>query len=316
MAERNRYGQERYEDRNRESEWNREHRPGHEGEWEGRGYSPREQGYGQGGFSQWEGRGAWQPARHEGHGGYGPQGGFQGTGYGSQGGWDLDEGRFQTGRAASGWRGPQAGRGFEQAGYGAGGFGGYGTPGYGSRGYGPEEHRGSEEWRRQGTPEAPGSSYGGYAPQGFGGYGTRGGNYGGASSGRWMGEGYGGPSPEETRSGRYDMGRWGTIGRSGRGPQEHWPKSYTRSDERIREDLYERIVHHNYIDASDVAIAVSDGRVTLEGSVPERHMKHDIENIADECPGVKDIDNRIRVHSKAEHFEHAPERAAGTPGRK
>ncbi len=296
MAERERYrqGQERYEDRNREADWGRE-RQGHEGEWEGR-YGREPGGHGGGGFSQWEGRGAWQPARHETHGGYGSQGGFQGPGYSSQGGWDTDEGRFQAGR---GWRGPQGGRGFEQAGYGPGGYGGYGSSG--SSGYAEEPRRGREDWRRT---EAPGSSYGGYGPQGFGGYGTRGGNYGSVSSGRWMGEGYGGPSAEETRSGRYDFGRWGTVGRAGRGPQEHWPKSYTRSDERIREDLYERIVHHSYIDASDVAIAVSDGRVTLEGTVPERHMKHDIENIADECPGVKDIDNRIRVQAKGEHFEH------------
>jgi hypothetical protein len=100
----------------------------------------------------------------------------------------------------------------------------------------------------------------------------------------FMGEGYGGPVHPVTRA----------AGQRARDPR-HWPKSYTRSDDRIREDLYERIMHHDYIDASEVTVNVSQGMVTLEGSVPERHMKHDIENIVDGCPGVKDIDNRLRV---------------------
>jgi hypothetical protein len=33
----------------------------------------------------------------------------------------------------------------------------------------------------------------------------------------------------------------------------------------------------------------------LSGTVPERWMRHEIENIADDCPGVKDVDNNIRI---------------------
>jgi len=33
----------------------------------------------------------------------------------------------------------------------------------------------------------------------------------------------------------------------------------------------------------------------LDGTVPERRMKHAIEDLVDACPGVQDIDNRIRV---------------------
>lgn len=36
-------------------------------------------------------------------------------------------------------------------------------------------------------------------------------------------------------------------------------------------------------------------RVVLEGTVPSRHMKHAIEDLVDACPGVQDIDNRVRV---------------------
>jgi osmotically-inducible protein OsmY len=42
-------------------------------------------------------------------------------------------------------------------------------------------------------------------------------------------------------------------------------------------------------------VNVLAGKVTLEGTVPSRYMKHYIEDLADGCPGVQDIENRIRV---------------------
>jgi hypothetical protein len=102
----------------------------------------------------------------------------------------------------------------------------------------------------------------------------------------WMGEGYGGPThhvaPEPARPRRRDV-------------EQRWPKSYTRSDDRIREDLYEHIMRHDHLDASDVTIVVQQGKVTLDGVVPDRYMKHHIEDIADECLGVKEVENRLRV---------------------
>ena len=50
-----------------------------------------------------------------------------------------------------------------------------------------------------------------------------------------------------------------------------------------------------YIDSSDVTVEVSGAKVVLEGTVPERRMKHAIEDLTDACPGVQDIENRIRV---------------------
>ena len=73
------------------------------------------------------------------------------------------------------------------------------------------------------------------------------------------------------------------------------PKGYTRSDERIREDIYEQLLRTHYLDASNVTVEVQEGKVTLAGSVPERSMKHAIEDLSDACAGVRDIDNRIRV---------------------
>ncbi|WP_269510779.1 BON domain-containing protein [Burkholderia sp. IMCC1007] len=79
------------------------------------------------------------------------------------------------------------------------------------------------------------------------------------------------------------------------------PKGYTRSDERIREDVCERLAHALEIDVSDVTVQVSEGRVELDGTVPARWMKHDIEDIADDCTGVRDVENRVRVRRDGEH---------------
>ncbi|KVU43630.1 hypothetical protein WK69_18085 [Burkholderia ubonensis] len=73
------------------------------------------------------------------------------------------------------------------------------------------------------------------------------------------------------------------------------PKGYTRSDERIREDVCERLAGALGIDVSDVSVTVQDGRVELDGTVPVRWMRHGIEDIADSCMYVRDIENRVKV---------------------
>jgi osmotically-inducible protein OsmY len=78
------------------------------------------------------------------------------------------------------------------------------------------------------------------------------------------------------------------------------------SDERIREEIRAQLAQpfgrfdsselaDDRLVASDVTVTVDGGKVTLEGTVPERRMKHYIEDLVDACPGVQDIDNRIRV---------------------
>jgi hypothetical protein len=54
-----------------------------------------------------------------------------------------------------------------------------------------------------------------------------------------------------------------------------------------------------HIDSSEVTVEVRGGKVVLEGTVPDRRMKHAIEDLADAAPGVQDIENRIRVQSSA-----------------
>lgn len=73
------------------------------------------------------------------------------------------------------------------------------------------------------------------------------------------------------------------------------PKGYQRSDQRMREDICDQLMRTGHIDSSDVTVEVNGAKVQLDGSVPARWMKHVIENLADACPGVQDIENRISV---------------------
>jgi len=88
--------------------------------------------------------------------------------------------------------------------------------------------------------------------------------------------------------------------------QPDLPDDSRCSDERIRSEIRERLSRpfgrfdssepmDERLDASEVTVTVDAGKVTLEGTVPERRMKHCIEDLVDACPGVQDIDNRIRV---------------------
>ncbi len=73
------------------------------------------------------------------------------------------------------------------------------------------------------------------------------------------------------------------------------PKNYTRSDERIHEEVCERLAHTSTLDVSDVTVAVSGGVVTLTGSVDNRRIKYEVEDIADDTYGVTDVVNQIHV---------------------
>ena len=48
------------------------------------------------------------------------------------------------------------------------------------------------------------------------------------------------------------------------------PKGYMRSDERLREDISERLMQAYDIDSSEVTVQVQGGKVVLEGTVPNR----------------------------------------------
>lgn len=72
------------------------------------------------------------------------------------------------------------------------------------------------------------------------------------------------------------------------------PKGYTRSDERIREDICERLMNSPY-DASDVEVRVKNGEVTLTGHVRHRAEKWGIEDVIEDVVGVHDVHNQVRI---------------------
>ena len=73
------------------------------------------------------------------------------------------------------------------------------------------------------------------------------------------------------------------------------PKGYRRSDERIKEDVNDRLSDDYYLDASDVEVAVSNTEVTLTGTVRNRNDKRRAEDLADSVSGVTNVENRLRV---------------------
>jgi osmotically-inducible protein OsmY len=77
------------------------------------------------------------------------------------------------------------------------------------------------------------------------------------------------------------------------------PRGYRRSDERIREDINDRLTDHPYIDATDVEVSVASGEVTLTGAVESRQAKRLAEDIAESVSGVTNVENRLRVNRGA-----------------
>lgn len=75
------------------------------------------------------------------------------------------------------------------------------------------------------------------------------------------------------------------------------PRGWRRSDERLAEDVNERLTVHPDVDAGDIEVVVQDGEVTLTGTVDSRASKRLAEDIAADVSGVNDVHNRLRVGS-------------------
>lgn len=98
---------------------------------------------------------------------------------------------------------------------------------------------------------------------------------------------------ERSYGGGGDIARWSSEGEQsfrGRGP-----RGYRRSDQRILEEVCDRLTEDHEVDASDIDVKVESGEVTLEGTVPERRLKWLAEEIASRCSGVVDVHNHLRV---------------------
>lgn len=84
------------------------------------------------------------------------------------------------------------------------------------------------------------------------------------------------------------------------------PRGYARSDERLREDICERLTDDPDLDAGPLEVRVLEGKVMLDGTLPQRWMKHHAENLVAQCRGVREVENNIRVE-KRDHTGDASE---------
>jgi osmotically-inducible protein OsmY len=182
---------------------------------------------------------------------------------------------------------------------GEGDFAGYGGPRFGDN-YGRERDAYGRGYRNYGTGNYGAGSYVGgsshgaqnYALPGRG-YTLTGPDYANApETGRsfwdragdevasWVGD--------RDAARRRDMDRMRSH--AGRGP-----RGYVRSDDRIREDVNDRLTDDWQLDASNIEVAVTDGEVTLSGTVGSRADKHHAEHLVEDLPGVRHVQNNLRV---------------------
>ncbi|HSE63410.1 MAG TPA: BON domain-containing protein [Thermoanaerobaculia bacterium] len=210
---------------------------------------------------------------------------------------------YETGGRSQGW---QSGRGYFGESYGSqpqsDRFRGYGSQGFGSQGYRPQ---GSETPGRFGSSGAsPEFGRGGYGrgfegmdrESGWGGFPT-GGGYGQTGFREGTSSQFGSFPTSGYSEGQYGSTR--TRGRfTGRGP-----KNYTRSDDRIREDVSDRLEQHGEIDATEIEVRVETAEVILEGTVPDRRTKRLAEDVVEDTPGVKQVHNRLRIQGNGDESD-------------
>lgn len=85
-------------------------------------------------------------------------------------------------------------------------------------------------------------------------------------------------------------GTWMEQNYAGRGP-----KNYQRSDDRIREEIADRLTDDPRIDASEIDVSVQSGDITLTGTVPDRQQKRLAEDLAESVSGVREVNNHVRI---------------------
>lgn len=262
-------------------------------------------------------------------------------GYGEYGPRNYSERNYEYDRdyGQRGYRERDYGRSFGD--YGPRSYGdyerrGYGERDYGERGYGDYGPRnyGSSQWRVRDAYGERGT--GSYSPSRF--PGTFG-SYEDQVSARDYGRRYGSESNYDYRERDIYRPTWGEdydhdYGQRGRerGRSEHGvgqqlreagqrvvrsvkrafrgPKGYKRSDERIREDVNDRLSQQDDLDPTEIEVSVSNAEVTLTGFVRSRQEKFIAEEIADDVSGVTEVHNQLRV--RREQVQSAPASSEAT----
>jgi osmotically-inducible protein OsmY len=67
------------------------------------------------------------------------------------------------------------------------------------------------------------------------------------------------------------------------------------ADERIWEEVHDRLMGHPDLDVTEVEIEVEEGHVTLTGRVDSRESKWLAEEVTRTVQGVQDVHNRLKV---------------------
>jgi len=73
------------------------------------------------------------------------------------------------------------------------------------------------------------------------------------------------------------------------------PKGYRRSDERILEEVNDRLADDPYLDAREIEVTVQNGDITLSGTIDDRYAKRRAEDIVESVSGVHNVENRLRI---------------------
>jgi osmotically-inducible protein OsmY len=84
------------------------------------------------------------------------------------------------------------------------------------------------------------------------------------------------------------------------------PRNYRRSDDRICDDVNDRLTDHPFLDAYNIDVKVTTGEVLLSGTVKDRFSKRLAEDIAEDVPGVQNVENRLRVEREEERVRNIP----------
>lgn len=229
---------------------------------------------------------------------------------GQSGQWGGQQGQYnQQGSQQGGQYGQQGGQYGQQGGQ-------YGQQGgqYGQQG----------QYNQQGSQQGGqyGQQGGQYGQQGGGQWGGNqwGGQQGG-QSGQWRGshpgnqwsrdygtrQGFGFDYEQEPRRQDQDRNnRYGAQSTFGNeGPHRgRGPKGFHRSDDRIREDVCERLSDHGNLDASEIEVEVREGEVILSGTVHSRDDKRMAEMIIESLSGVEDVQNQLRVQRQNGNSEN------------
>lgn len=73
------------------------------------------------------------------------------------------------------------------------------------------------------------------------------------------------------------------------------PRGYKRSDDRIYEEVCDKLMRHREIDASNIGVKVESGIVYLSGKVDSRKVKKLAELVVEDLPGVQDVRNELTI---------------------